>query len=200
MSPDVVARAFDPFFTTKSVGAGTGLGLSTVYGLVKQLGGEIAIESEPGRGTSVEIYLPRTPVTALRQTKLPRSPAVGTVTGTVLLVDDDAEVRMVMADSMKDAGHRVVEAGSASAALDLFGDGTAFEIAIVDYAMPGMTGSNLIREMLRRRPNFVTLLVTGFAEAEELDRLPAQQILYKPFSPDQLVRRVAEVLDHPTPN
>jgi CheY-like chemotaxis protein len=198
MPPDVVARAFEPFFTTKGVGAGTGLGLSMVYGLVKQLGGEVAVESEVGRGTSVLIYLQRTPLTALREPGKGRPSVAGTAIGTVLLVDDDAEVRAVMAAALKDAGHRVVEAGNALGAVDLFGDGRACDVAVVDYAMAGVTGADLIEEMRKRRPNFPTLLVTGFADAGELDRLPAQPILYKPFSPDQLVRRVAELLERAT--
>ena len=103
-----------------------------------------------------------------------------------------------MAAALKDAGHRVVEAGNALGALDLFGDGRACDVAVVDYAMAGVTGADVIEEMRRRRPNFPTLLVTGFADAGELDRLSAQPILYKPFSPDQLVRRVAELLERAT--
>ena len=121
-------------------------------------------------------------------------PPVGKTRAVVLLVDDDAEVRLVMAASLARGGHEVLEAASGSAALDLFRDGGAFDVVIVDYAMPGMTGSSAISEMLERRPTICFLLVTGLANGEKLRHWPAEHILCKPFSPDELLHRVSELL------
>jgi len=194
MMPEVAARAFEPFFTTKQVGAGTGLGLSMVHGLVKQLGGDVVIQSEPRAGTLVVIYLPRLQAAMPCATTESRPAATSRDRVVVLLVDDDPAVRAVMAASLREAGHTVVEAGGASAALDVFGAGAAFDAAIVDYAMPEMKGTSLIRVFLERRPSMPVLLVTGFAEAEELEHWPAHRILYKPFSPERLLQRVTELV------
>jgi signal transduction histidine kinase len=197
MPPEVVAQAFEPFFTTKKQGAGTGLGLSMVHGLVKQLGGEVVIQSEPGAGTSVFVYLPQSNVAVLRPmtTAAAQPVTAGKAHAIVLLVDDNPEVREVMATSLREAGHQVVEASTAFEALDLFDDGAAFDVAVVDYAMPGMPGTGAIVAMLRRRPDMPILLVTGFADAGELQRWPKRRILFKPFSPERLVQRIAELLE-----
>jgi signal transduction histidine kinase len=193
MAPEVVARAFEPFFTTKTTGRASGLGLSIVYGLVKQLGGEVAVTSELGMGTMVQVYLPRAgylapkvapTFPALRQGPSPR----------VLLADDNEDVLAVMATVLRNAGHRVVEASDGPTAVDLFGDGVGFDAVVLDYAMPGMKGTAAARAIRAIRPDVPILLVTGFAEAMAPGEWPAESILHKPFRPDRLRQRLEELI------
>jgi len=193
MPPEVVARAFEPFFTTKTTDRASGLGLSIVYGLVKQLGGEVAIASEFGMGTMVQVYLPRKgdpapnvapAIPALRQGPSPR----------VLLADDNEDVLAVMATVLRNAGQHVVEASDGPTAIDLFGDGSGFDAVVLDFAMPGMKGTAAARAILAIRPDVPILLVTGFAEAMAPGEWPAEYILHKPFRPDRLRQRLEELI------
>jgi signal transduction histidine kinase/CheY-like chemotaxis protein len=197
MSAEVVERAFDPFFTTKGAGAGSGLGLSMVHGLVKQLGGDVVIASEVGKGTSVKIYLRRTAEAPARPAKALRAPANAPSKASVLVVDDDPAVLGFMADVLSDAGHQVGEASSGAAALDLFAGGDGFDAVVLDYAMPGMDGIATARVLRARRRDIRILLVTGFAVGMPPGEWPAADILDKPFGAESLRQWVASLISRP---
>ena len=148
MADDVRAKVFEPFFTTKEIGKGSGLGLSQVLGFAKQSGGGVRIESRLGEGTSVQIYLPRAESEAVKTRATAAAPiaAVDCLRGaTILLVDDDNEVREITRAMLHELGHRVLEAGSGGAALDILQREPGVELLIVDFAMPGMNGAEVAR-------------------------------------------------------
>jgi signal transduction histidine kinase/CheY-like chemotaxis protein len=188
--PEVLARVLEPFFTTKEVGKGTGLGLPIVYGLAQQSGGTVTIHSTVGVGTTVELYLSRAAVEREdgpheEQAIAPNAPKVR-----ILLVDDDAEVRTVTAAYLTEMGHRVVEAADGSSALDILKADDQVELLIADFAMPGMTGTDLADKARETRPNLGVLLVTGYADPK---RLPEGYLmLHKPFSRTDLSLKVTE--------
>jgi CheY-like chemotaxis protein/two-component sensor histidine kinase len=188
-----MARAIEPFFTTKGQGEGTGLGLSMVHGLAAQSGGALKIRSKLGKGTTAELWLPAADgqVEALRDrdNSLPTQPR----RATILLVDDEDLVRQATAEMLKEMGHRVVEAGSGTAALGQLNSGPEFDLLITDYLMPGLRGSELAEEARRRSPGLPALLLTGYAnlakgEAAGMPRLS------KPFREADLAREVAALL------
>jgi PAS domain S-box-containing protein len=188
MDEETLARAAEPFFSTKGVGKGTGLGLSMVHGLAAQLGGAIAISTEPGVGTTVELWLPvadRGPAGAerLHDAQIPQ------VAGTALLVDDEDLVRMSTADMLTDLGYSVVDASSAEDALQMVDEGLAPDLLITDHLMPGMTGTELARKVRSRCPDLPVLLVSGYADVEGLD--DALPRLTKPFRQKELAASVA---------
>lgn len=196
MTDDVKSRAFEPFFTTKGVGKGTGLGLSMVYGLAKQLGGTARILSQPGEGASISLYLPRAnDLPAEPADRGPQPETALRTTGRVLLVDDDASVREVVAAGLRDAGYQVIEAESAAAALAVIDRGDDVDILVTDLVMPGMRGSDLLAEARRRRPSLPVVLVTGFPG--EMDRRIEEQgcsLLRKPFRSAELAAILAASL------
>jgi|HubBroStandDraft_1064217.scaffolds.fasta_scaffold00734_3 signal transduction histidine kinase/ActR/RegA family two-component response regulator len=195
-------RAFEPFFTTKDVGNGTGLGLATCHGIVRQAGGVITIESVPGRGTAVRIHLPR-----VRQSPeppaTPRSALAPSGTETILVVEDDPHVRQIVARTLTSAGYRVVEAGSGA-------DGVAaaqaepgeVHLLVTDVVMAGMDGSALAKRIGAIRPNTRTLFVSGYSNEVVSHRgVLAQgvQLLAKPFTEADLLAKVRYVLDQGEP-
>jgi signal transduction histidine kinase/ActR/RegA family two-component response regulator len=196
MTDEVRARVFEPFFTTKEVGKGSGLGLSQVLGFATQSGGGLRIDSRPGEGTSVHLYLPRAhekvavgPHPAAR--KLPN----GTFSGaTLLLVDDDNAVRDVTRAMLEEMGCLVIEAGSGGAALDIIDRVTRLDLMIVDFAMPGMNGAELARLARAKRPRLPVMFITGFADRSALDGIGEIQILRKPFSDDDLADKIRTVM------
>jgi signal transduction histidine kinase/ActR/RegA family two-component response regulator len=192
MSEEVKEKAFDPFFTTKPVGAGTGLGLSQVYGFARQSGGTVEIDSTLGQGTTVKIFLPRgeAEADAARVTEMPGAEASGVRRG-VLLVDDDDDAREVVTAMLKDLGHTVMEAKSGTEALPLVDRGD-IDLLIADYAMPGMTGVALIAEARRRRPDLPAVLITGYAEVAGSGTLAVR--LGKPFRRAELEEAIARAL------
>ncbi|MCS6622653.1 PAS domain S-box protein [Roseibacterium beibuensis] len=187
MDEATLARAVEPFFSTKGIGQGTGLGLSMAHGLASQLGGALLIASNPGLGTNVELWLPQTDA-------VPEAPATPTEAGlpgpagTVLLVDDEAFVRLSTVDMLSDLGYRVIEAASAEEALRLFGD-QPVDLVVTDHLMPGMTGTELARALRETRPDLTVLLVSGFAEVE--GAAPDLPRLTKPFRKDELAASIA---------
>jgi signal transduction histidine kinase len=204
MAPEVRERAFEPFYTTKTVGAGSGLGLSQVYGIAKQSGGLATIESVPGRGTTVRIMLPGAPFPAA-PARAPEQAALsglaapgGRLSGrrreTVLVVDDDPDVRRFMVESLDSLGYGVTEAEHGQAGLDLL-EKAAPDIMILDFAMPGMNGAAVANEALRRHPGLPILFATGFADTDAiggpLRNLP---LLRKPFRIAELAIAVAGAL------
>jgi PAS domain S-box-containing protein len=199
MGRDVLAHVFDPFFTTKPQGQGSGLGLSSVHGIVRQLGGDIRVESAPGEGTSFEIYLPYADQTAASP-EAPFAPRVSGAAGTVLLVEDEPSVRASVARALRSDGFEVLEAEHGQAALNLLARHSGPVAAVVsDVAMPVMSGRELIQRLHTAHPAIPVLLMSGYA-AEELVRRGmldsiGVNLLPKPFDPATLVERVRAVID-----
>ena len=192
--PEVLTRVLEPFFTTKEVGKGTGLGLPMVYGLAQQSGGTVTIRSTVGAGTTVELYLSRAAAEREdgpreKQTIAPDAPKVR-----ILLVDDDAEVSTVTAAYLADMGHRVVEAADGSSALDILKTDDQLDLLVADFAMPGMTGTDLADKARAIRPEIGILLVTGYADPRRLPE--GYPMLHKPFSRIDLAAKISEAARH----
>jgi CheY-like chemotaxis protein len=194
MDSDTLARVFEPFFTTKEAGRGTGLGLSTVYGFVKQSKGAIAIESSPGAGTTVTLYIPRPWETAPASGVEDEAAHVLRPGLKVLLVEDDAEVRNVVRTFLTQLGCEVAQVTSAEQALLTLGPQARFDLLLSDIALgPGMRGTQLAAEAQRRHPELAILLMS--AELLEADRdSPASwELLRKPYTRAELARAIAKV-------
>jgi PAS domain S-box-containing protein len=185
------ARAVEPFFSTKGVGKGTGLGLSMAHGLASQLGGALTIESAPGLGTEVSMWLPETPHPAQPPADGQRMNTVTPRPGAALLVDDEEYIRLSTADMLTELGFSVHEAASAEAALLAIDGGLQPDILITDHLMPGMTGVELARAVRVRRPAMKVLIVSGFAEGDGID--PSLPRLTKPFVHRDLASALAEL-------
>jgi signal transduction histidine kinase len=195
MSEEIRAKAFEPFFTTKGVGKGSGLGLSQVLGFAKQSGGGIRLESRPDEGTAITIYLPRAEMQSMHPAAERRAAPVEPVrSATILLVDDDDAVREITAAMLREMGYSVVEAGSAGAALDMIERELKVDLLLVDFAMPGMNGAELARQVQVKRPTTPILFVTGFADRAALAGVGDDHIIGKPFVDDELAHKVRDVL------
>jgi PAS domain S-box-containing protein len=193
------ARAFDPFFTTKPPGRGSGLGLSQVYGLVKQSGGHITLESESGRGTTIKLYLPRVVADETAEPTPPRSPGAAPAGHElVVIVEDHEQVRALTRGYLTELGYRVLDAGDATAALRLIEQHEDISLLLTDMVLPDMNGRLLAEEARHRRPAIKVLFTSGYAQNEivhhgRID--PGVHFIAKPFKLDSLGRRVREVLD-----
>ena len=188
MEPEVAERAFEPFFTTKEVGKGTGLGLSQVYGVAKQSGGTVRMDSKPGQGTTVQVFLPKASVAAPKALDLgPHKDK------TVLIVDDDTAVREVTAEWLSEAGLTVIEATGGHEALDILTKSQEIDFLITDVAMPGMSGTVLAETALRLRPDLRILMITGFAESLTAQDLRRAALLRKPFARGQLMAEIGRL-------
>ena len=191
MDAATLAKATDPFFTTKGVGKGTGLGLSMVHGLAEQSGGRLAIQSAPGRGTTVALYLPATKPARRAPVAPPRGDARETPAREVLVVDDDSLVLANTAAMLEDLGHRVRLAASGEAALAALADDSAIDLVVTDQLMPQMTGAQLASRIRQQAPDLPILIVSGYAElGTEAGRFP---ILPKPFDRAALAAALAEI-------
>jgi len=189
---DIVDRVLEPFFTTKPVGKGTGLGLSMAYGFAKQSGGALRIESEEGHGTRIEIWLPRAKVLIDQQPVEPAQPVFERENNgalRILLVDDHNAARAAIAGLLQDAGHLVVEAGDALSLLGILKKSpNDYDVLVTDYAMPVLSGADLIKQARELTSNLRAIIITGYAEAELISSCPDDvQILMKPFQPEQLL-------------
>jgi signal transduction histidine kinase/ActR/RegA family two-component response regulator len=206
MTPDVQARAFEPFFTTKPFGQGTGLGLSMVYGFVAQSGGHVRIESEPGQGTTIRLYLPR-----YVQPKPPWAAAVDTIADrapgaaeTVLVVEDDETVRHAAVEALRDIGYQVLEAPDAMEAFRLISDRGGIDLLFTDVGLPGGVDGRALADAAHNiSPGLRVLFTTGYTRdaAARSGMLDGDtHFLAKPFSLQQLEAKVREVLDAPAPD
>ena len=201
MDDKTKARVFEPFFTTKPKGQGTGLGLSMVYGIVKQSDGYTEIDSEAGRGTHVNIYLPPVEPSAGEEVpaeeELPRDLPEGSET--VLLVEDEGAVRQLVRTVLRERGYEVIESGSAEEAIELFEEKSrAFDLLVTDVVLPGMNGDELARTLQKRAPDMRVLLISGYPRGSigMQHRLPEDtKFMQKPFSPTTLCERVRGILD-----
>jgi signal transduction histidine kinase len=194
MTKEVLAKAFEPFFTTKEIGKGSGLGLSQVLGFAKQSGGGMRIETRMGEGTSVKVYLPRTTIDAAEASTVSVAPIRRHHKGAViLLVDDDSAVREVTAFMLRELGYVILEAGSGGAALDLL-DGANVDLVVLDFAMPGMNGMEVAKQVHSRFPTLPVLFITGFADQSALGKVDYAGIIKKPFLGDELANKVHAAL------
>jgi PAS domain S-box-containing protein len=200
MTAAVLARVFEPFFTTKEPGKGTGLGLSVIYGFVKQSGGHVTVYSEQGKGTTVNLYLPRVTSDSDREASAVAPAATVPLGGeTVLLVEDNPQVRNVTAKRLQHLGYAVVEAESAAGAIDVLGSRSDIDLIFSDVVMPGgMSGFDLAQWARQNRPAIPILLTSGFAEdvARSGETLAsAHEILRKPYTGPDLARALRRALD-----
>jgi CheY-like chemotaxis protein len=202
MTRAVQQRIFDPFFTTKELSRGTGLGLATVYGIVKQSGGEIYVYSELGRGTTFKIYFPRFTLDPAERPEDAHSTELRPGSESILLVEDDANLRALVARVLKDRGYTVHVAASGIEALVIASDPhTLLDAVITDVVMPGMNGREVVEKLRESRPTIGSLLMSGYTDDEVLRRGVLQgetAFLQKPFTPDQLARKIRAVLDRAT--
>lgn len=196
MDAATLARAIEPFYTTKDAGKGTGLGLSMVHGLAAQSGGTLRLKSTPGVGTTAEIWLPVTSTSAdalsKRISHVPEQPRQAVV----LLVDDEPIVRGATADMLREMGHHVIEADSATSAMNVLRARQDVDVLISDHIMPGMQGRDLIQKAKTERPTLKTLLITGYAQPDDADDDDTRR-LSKPFRAADLGREIALLLSSP---
>ena len=199
MDANTASRIFEPFFTTKEVGRGTGLGLSTVHGIVKQSDGHIAVESEPGHGTTFRIHFPKVSAgeaaskSAVRQSQ----PARGTET--VVVVDDDSSLLGLVSEILKLHGYTVIEVANGETVLTMLeNDGAAIDAVITDVVMPKLNGRELVRRAIKIRPNLPIVLMSGYVgeNVEALGSLlgPRVAFIQKPFTPEALLEKLRDVL------
>ena len=194
MSPEVLERAFEPFFTTKEVGKGTGLGLSMVFGVVRQSGGTVRIHSRLREGTTVQIYLPRAIETATFGTGRGR-PVRAAGEAHILVVDDDPDVRWIIAQDLQDIGYTVTEADSGRAALEILERDTPCDLMVADLVMPGLSGLDTLRLARRSRPDLKVLLASGYADLSRFGgNLSSHTLLKKPFKSETLAEAVQTAL------
>jgi two-component system cell cycle sensor histidine kinase/response regulator CckA len=199
MSRETVSRIFEPFFTTKPMGHGTGLGLSTVHGIVKQSEGHIEVYSEPGQGTTFKVYLPR--VEGAAESRPVSRATAGRYEGdeTVLVVEDEEIIRRVVCESLRMNGYTVLEVADGSQAITICErQDQPIDLLITDVIMPLMNGPELVRRVKAVRPHLLTLFISGYTDRALIHqglREAGTAFLQKPFTPDVLVRKVREVLD-----
>ena len=199
MTPDVIARAFDPFFTTKPIGMGTGLGLSMIYGFARQSGGQVRIYSEVGQGTMVCLYLPR----HLGEADDPDPPAElagaprAGYNETVLVVDDEPTVRMLVTEVLEELGYTAIEAADGAAGLKVLQSNARIDLLVTDVGLPGMNGRQVADAARAMRPGLKVLFITGYAENAVLSHghlEPGMHVLTKPFAMEVLASRIKDLI------
>jgi two-component system cell cycle sensor histidine kinase/response regulator CckA len=198
---EIMIHLFEPFYSSKATGKGTGLGLSTVYGIVKQSGGEIVVESEPGSGATFHMYLPR--VIGVTDIAHPRpEPIVRSGTETILLVEDEPGVRQLVREMLHQLGYTILEAGGGAEALRIFAQHEgAIDLLLTDVIMPQMSGRDLAERLCTLRPALKVLYISGYTDdmlAHHGVLEPNVYLLPKPFAPDELAKKLREVLDAQT--
>ena len=198
IAPEILDRIFDPYFTTKGKGKGTGMGLSVVHGIVKNCGGDIQVESEPGRGAVFRVFLPAHHVVS----QVPETTGISAVTAgrqeTILVVDDEPQVAHVIQLMLDSLGYRVKAYTSSREALQAFADTPqAFDLVITDMTMPEMAGDEFSRALLRIRPDMPIILCTGFNEQmneERARQIGIRQLIYKPVVRNALAEIIKDTL------
>jgi CheY-like chemotaxis protein len=190
MDAETVKRAVEPFFSTKGLGKGTGLGLSMVHGLASQLGGALKIDSRPGSGTRIDLWLPISKDQA-GPTKSEARATLETFKGRVLVVDDEPFVRMTTADMLQGLGYETEEAEDASEAERRITAGERFDLVVSDHLMPGMSGAELARRMREQFPEIPVLIVSGYADAKGVS--PDLARLSKPFRQAELAEAIKKM-------
>jgi CheY-like chemotaxis protein len=203
MSPDVIARAFDPFFTTKPTGQGTGLGLSMVHGFAKQSHGQVRIYSEVGQGTTVHLYLPRHRGSAEDENSEPTlevSPKAA-AGETVLVVDDEPSVRMLITEVLDELGYSAIEAADGVSGLKVLRSDVRIDLLITDVGLPGgLNGRQMADAARTNRPDLKVLFITGYAENAAIGNghlEPGMHVLTKPFAMDKLAARIRSIIVGP---
>ena len=198
MTPEVLAQAFEPFFTTKEVGKGTGLGLASVYGLVRQFGGYIDIESAPGRGTQVSIYLPKGSGDATAVSLAQPQTEAGPIPGLILLAEDESSVRKLIASRLRSDGFHVLEAADGDEALAVgTSQDQSVDLLICDVVMPNRSGTGLARELRKLRPDLPVVFISGFLgdlPRDFLQEFEAAEFLHKPLRLERLTETVRRLL------
>jgi CheY-like chemotaxis protein len=202
MPPEVVAQAFDPFFTTKSEGRGTGLGLAMVHGFATHSGGSARIASEPDKGTTVRLYLPRSAEPTAEQEPRAEDDAAGdqaTPGQTVLVLEDDPTIRLLTVELLEELGYRALSAQDGSSALAILDTDARVDLLLSDVGLPrGMNGRQVAAAARKSRPALKVLFVTGYADIERFGGGPlddGMSVLMKPFELSALARRIKGVLD-----
>ena len=197
MDADTQARIFEPFFTTKAPGRGTGLGLATVYGIVKQIDGFVEVESEPGQGTAFHIYLPAVADSAADVAGAPPRPTAPVESASILLIEDDAALRRLLVRSLERVGHHVRDAADSAQALAILAEEPHLDLLITDAVLPGQSGPHLARQVEVVRPSIRVLFISGYSDDAilRLGLLNEQEaFLQKPFGPRTFVQKVQQVL------
>jgi PAS domain S-box-containing protein len=200
MPPEVIARAFDPFFTTKPLGEGTGLGLSMVYGFVRQSGGQARISSELGRGTRINLYLPRHSGAANDAAPAPEAAGGGRAEAgeTVLVVDDEPSVRMLVTEVLEELGYTALQAEDGKSALKLLDSARRIDLLITDVGLPGgINGRQLADAARLARPSLKILFITGYAESAAIGNAslaPGMHVVTKPFALENLAARIKAII------
>jgi PAS domain S-box-containing protein len=198
MTPDVAAKAFDPFFTTKPIGIGTGLGLSMVFGFVNQTGGRVRLETKPNHGTAIKLYLPGADVAERVESKpVPETTPAPASGKTVLVVEDEALVRMLIVDVLGDLGYNVIEARDANEAMPALTSKQHIDLLLTDVGLPGLNGRQLAEVARQHRPDLRVLFLTGYAEhaMQRSDFLGAgMEMMTKPFEVEQLGAKVSSIV------
>jgi hypothetical protein len=192
MTPDVLAKVFDPFFTTKPIGQGTGLGLSMVHGFAKQSGGDVRIESEPGGGARVVLMLPQADEAASAPVRQSPTMAIEGAGETVLVVEDDPQVRMLVLELLKDLGYTALEARDAREALALL-EQQHVDLIVSDVGLPGLNGRQLAEMARARSPGLKILFMTGYAEHAQVRSSclgAGMDMITKPFAVDDLAAKI----------
>jgi two-component system, NtrC family, sensor kinase len=199
MSPEITDKAFEPFFTTKTAGQGTGLGLSQVYGFVKQSGGHVTIYSEPGEGTTVKLYLPRFFAEAKAEDETEEPTGSEAAGETILVVEDDEEVRAYVVEVLRGLNYRVFDARDAGGALDIFAKhGDEIDLLLTDVVLPGKNGRQIADEIVARQSNIKVLYMTGYSRNAIVHqgRLnPGVEVIQKPLTQENLAAKIREILE-----
>ncbi|WP_312360482.1 ATP-binding protein, partial [Stutzerimonas balearica] len=199
MSAEVIAKAFDPFFTTKPIGQGTGLGLSMVYGFAKQTGGHVHIDSTPGEGTLISLYLPRNHIehTADAQRRALAQPPEADGE-TVLVIEDEVAVRMLVIEVLRELGYQVLEASDAPSAMPFIESDRRIDLVVSDVGLPGLNGRQLADLARQHRPTLKVLFITGYLPSAEQRKdflAPGMDMLAKPFNIDELASRIRQLIE-----
>ena len=196
MTPEVQAKAFEPFFTTKGPGVGSGLGLSQVFGTARQSGGDVQIESTPGKGTSVSVFLPRATMPAAAGS-IPQAGAMEARSSraVVLIVDDDDAVRATTADVLGGLGYTVLQAPGGNEALALLDSNGPVDVLLTDVVMSGMSGPALARNVHALRPQLPIIFISGYAEPEEIAGEQLGRLVRKPFTMSDLRKQIEDAIE-----